>query len=188
MNKLIVTAHPSANGFTHKIANTYKKASLKKGDKVEILDLYRTDLKQDFLIFQDKHNFLDNRERRIIQEKIIRSSELIFIFPLWWWDAPAIMKNFIDSNFTPGFAYKFNKNNIPKGLLNDKMASVFITCDGPAWFYKIMFSPFKKIWILGILKFCGFRVNNFQIFDKMNRRDFSQLQKWLREIYKKASK
>jgi NAD(P)H dehydrogenase (quinone) len=34
-----------------------------------------------------------------IQAKITWADELIFIFPIWWGDAPAIVKNFIDCNF-----------------------------------------------------------------------------------------
>ncbi len=39
MNKLIITAHPSSHGFTHRIAGRYIKGSEKAGDDVELIDL-----------------------------------------------------------------------------------------------------------------------------------------------------
>jgi NAD(P)H dehydrogenase (quinone) len=45
MHSLIITAHPSSQGFTHAIAETYKEAKEKNGHTVEILNLYTTELK-----------------------------------------------------------------------------------------------------------------------------------------------
>ncbi len=53
MKTLIITAHPSSKGFTHAIAQALKEERESKGAHVEIIDLYRTDLKQDFLRFEE---------------------------------------------------------------------------------------------------------------------------------------
>jgi NAD(P)H dehydrogenase (quinone) len=109
MNKLIITANPSTQGFTHKIADTLAKLSTDKGDKIEILNLYTTPLRQDFLTYEDKTERPKNPITSKIQEKILWADELVFIFPIWWGDAPAIMKNFLDCNFSAGFAFKYLK-------------------------------------------------------------------------------
>lgn len=116
MKKLIITAHPSSQGFTHTIANTLQSLSEAKGDTIEILDLYKTELAQDFLRFEDRQNLEQDETTRKIQSKIAWADELVFIFPIWWGDAPAILKNFIDCNFHTGFAYKY-ENGKPVGLL-----------------------------------------------------------------------
>jgi putative NADPH-quinone reductase len=54
MKKLIITANPSSEGFSHKIADKLKELSLAKNDEVEILDLYKTNLKQDYLRYEKK--------------------------------------------------------------------------------------------------------------------------------------
>lgn len=53
MNTLIITAHPSQKNFTNTLAETYAKNSEEQGRQVEILNLYTTDLKQDFLRFEN---------------------------------------------------------------------------------------------------------------------------------------
>jgi putative NADPH-quinone reductase len=43
-------------------------------------------------------------------QKMIKESErLIFIYPVWWYNSPAMMKGFFDRVFTSGFAYNFRK-------------------------------------------------------------------------------
>lgn len=41
--------------------------------------------------------------------RIARAERLIFIYPVWWYGAPAMLKGFFDRVFTPGFAYNFKK-------------------------------------------------------------------------------
>jgi putative NADPH-quinone reductase len=38
--------------------------------------------------------------REHFQQKIAWADRLVFFFPLWWMDAPAILKNFLDMNLT----------------------------------------------------------------------------------------
>ncbi|VVB56944.1 Glutathione-regulated potassium-efflux system ancillary protein KefF [uncultured archaeon] len=43
------------------------------------------------------------------QQLITKAERLIFIYPVWWYGAPAMLKGFFDRVFTPGFAYNFKK-------------------------------------------------------------------------------
>lgn len=189
MKTLIITAHPSSKGFTHKISEEYRKGLEAKGHEVEVINLYKTDLNQDFLRFEDVRNFSQDKSREIIQKKIVDSNELVFIHPMWWMSMPAIMKNFIDNNLTSGFAYKYEKDKIfPVGLLKGKTARVFITCDGPRLLYILLANPYKKIWKYGILMFCGVRVRSVTLFDKMRKRSDEHKNKWLASVYNIAKK
>ena len=186
MKTLIITAHPSSKGFTHQIAKNYKDGAEKSGREVAIMDLYSDEFKQDYLSFEEIKNIPADSKRDKIQAKIKVADELIFIHPLWWWGMPAVMKNFVDQNITAGFAYHYEGSFLPKGLLKGKTASVFITCDGPAIFYKLFLSPFKIVWKYGILKFCGVRVVKIRLFDQMRKRNDNIKDKWLKEVYQLA--
>jgi len=187
MKILIITAHPSPKGFTHRIASTYKKAGEEIGHQVEILDLYRTNLKQGFLEFEDIKAMPADPVRDKIQAMISEADELVFIHPLWWLSMPAIMKNFIDINISAGFAYKFNKNHKTIGLLKTKTARVFITSDGSKYLFKFIFSPFKLVWKYGILGFCGMKLKPFRLYDRMRWRDEEEKGRWLDEVEKLAN-
>ncbi len=168
MKTLVITAHPSTKGFTHKIAQRYQSAQQAVGGDVRVIDLYRDmDYRQDFLSFEDaKGSWSGQDVRDRIQSDISWADELVFVCPMWWSGMPAIMKNFLDNNFTAGFAFTY-ENGRPKGLLSEKTVRLFMTADGP----KVMYAVIKPLlWILMskvIFGFCGMKMMSFDIFADM---------------------
>lgn len=162
---LVITAHPSSKGFTHQIAAAYKKGVESVGGSVEVLDLYTTDLKQDFLRFESPKEITPDSVRTAIQEKIAAADEIVFIHPLWWVGPPAILKNFLDQNLSAHFAFRYVNGKL-EGLLKGKTSCVFITCDGNRWLYTLMAMPFWSIWKFAVIEYCGMKLRAFKIMDK----------------------
>jgi putative NADPH-quinone reductase len=187
MKSLVITAHPSSLGFTHKIAESYKLGVENSGGEVEILDLYKESEKQGYLYFENIKEPSVDILRDSYQKKITEANNIVLIHPLWWGGMPAIMKNFIDCNFTPRFAYRYI-NGRPVGLLKGKTASVYITCDGSIWIYRILAIPFKVIWRFIILGLCGFKVKRISVLDKKFKRTESELNKFLEKVKKDGEK
>ena len=169
MKKLIVSANPSSTGFTHKIVSTLSELSQKNGDTVEIMDLYKTDLKQDFLSYENKKEMWKDDTTKKIQEKITWADELVFVFPIWWWDTPAIMKNFIDCNFGAGFAFQYDSNGKSTGLLKWKTARIIATSGAPSFFYKILLHV-QILWNMNRIAFCGIKQKSFTVFGNIDRK------------------
>ena len=171
MNILIVTAHPASRGFTHKIAERYKKEKEMKEDKVFIMDLYEKQYEQPFLCYENiKRDCNPTAAHKIIQEKIIWADEVVFVFPVWWFGPPAILKNFLDQNFTSGFAYQYNKSGVRKELLEGRTARIFATADGPRWVYFLFRFTAMMRWKHGVLGFCGIKLLSFDVFAEMFKR------------------
>jgi NAD(P)H dehydrogenase (quinone) len=179
MKSLLITAHPSPLGFTHKIAEAYKLGAESVGVSVEILDLYKEPVRQEYLSFEKKDgpDFL----RDSYQKKIKEADDIVFIHPMWWGAMPAILKNFIDCNFSSHFAFKY-VNGRPVGLLKGKTASVYITCNGSMWLYRLLGVPFKIIWGVITLRVCGLKVRKIQIFDKKFKRNEAELNNFLEKV------
>lgn len=169
MKKLIVTANPSVKAFTHKIAEKLEEVSKAAGQETEILDLYRTELRQDFLAFEDSKEMGRDETTKEIQKKIRWADEIVFVFPIWWGDAPAIMKNFIDCNFGAGFAFQY-VNGKPVGLLKGKAARVIATSGAPSFFYKVLLH-IQLLWSLNRIGFCGIEQKSFTVFGGMDSSD-----------------
>lgn len=93
------------------------------------------------------------------QKKIKESSKLIFIFPVWWNDMPAILKGFIDKVFKLKFAYVDSPRGV-KGLLkNIQNAEVITTSKSPTWYLKYFAgNSIQKVFINATLKQTG--INN----------------------------
>jgi NAD(P)H dehydrogenase (quinone) len=185
---LIITAHPSSQGFTHKIAAAFAEGARKVGKDVEIIDLYKTNLKQDFFTFEEKSDMVKaDPIRTAIQSKIRDASELVFIHPLWWMGMPAIMKNFIDINVASQFAFRYVKG-WPVGLLKGKKGHVFITCDGRMWLYWLMAMPFRIIWNFGILRFCGVKPVTFKVLSEKYKRSEEYLNIFLEMVRRRGER
>ncbi len=169
MRKLIISANPSTQGFSHKIVEKYSKLSEEKWDIVEVFNLYDTDLKQDFLRYENKKEIWKDEITKKIQDKIIWADELVFVFPIWWWDAPAIVKNFIDCNFGAGFAFQYDSNGKSTGLLTWKSARIIATSGAPSFFYKL-FLHIQILWNMNRIAYCGIKQKSFTVFGNMDSR------------------
>ncbi len=181
MNKLVIVANPSSKSFSHSIAEKIMNLSKQKWDTVEVLDLYTTDLKQDFLRYEDKKDVWNDETTKQIQKKILWADELVLIFPIWWGDAPAIMKNFFDCNFNTWFAFNYVERK-KVWLLTWKSARIIATSGAPAFFYKIMLH-IQLLWNMNRIGFCWIKQKSFTIFWDVDLQETDK-NKYLQEIEK----
>ena len=116
---LIVYAHPDAHDSHNAAIKRHVEENLKgRAKEYETIDLYAEGfnplLSAQAAIGKGEPDGLVEK----YQGKIAKSERLIFIFPIWWYAPPAILKGFFDRVFTAGFAYNFRKEpSMPKALL-----------------------------------------------------------------------
>ena len=164
-NILIIVAHPKKDSFSFAMANTYKEISEKRGDKVELLDLYRNEQQQPFFTYDNANTLSTDAAMQYYQDKIAKADELVFVFPYWWGSFPAILKNFFDWNLSKGFAFKY-VNSRPKGLLTDKTVKIFTTTGAPKFIYTLTGANrrLKNMIKEQIIEFCGMKLEGCHIF------------------------
>jgi NAD(P)H dehydrogenase (quinone) len=111
MNVLIVYSHPSKQSYTAQILEDLKAELLQRTITVEVSDLYAMDFQP--ILTEAEYN----REAKgqpaplpedivLEHQKINRADCIIFLYPVWWCDCPAILKGWFDRVYTVGFAYK----------------------------------------------------------------------------------
>lgn len=98
MKRLIIFSHPSKNSFNFSITKKIIEISQKNNIEIDFLDLYEKP--QNFLRYENQKNIDFEPQRENIQKRISEADELIFVYPIWWNDVPAILKNFFDQNFS----------------------------------------------------------------------------------------
>ncbi len=176
MKTLIITAHPSSQGKTHRIAESYKKSAERRGREVEILDLYKTEYQLPFYSFENLRETPPHANVKPLQDMITAADEIVFVHPIWWGNMPAICKNFLDHVFASRFAFRYNQNGHAEGMLTGKTARVFLTSGAPrplAWFaYEFFFSPLQFIWKMFILNHCGLKVTSFWVLPGCNAKGY----------------
>ncbi len=192
MRVLILVAHPQKNSFSHKIASAYKDGALAAGHSIDLLDVYTTPLQLGFLKPESKTEHATQQPiREALQAKITNADEIVIIHPLWWGGPPAILKNFIDQVFTPGFAYRPARKKfllpgrlslMPQRLLKGRRVRLFVTCDSQRWTNTLRLMPHLVTWDMYVFRVCGLRLASFHMFDYMKRRDDLTRAKWLAKV------
>ncbi|MBL7930112.1 MAG: NAD(P)H-dependent oxidoreductase [Bacteroidia bacterium] len=166
---LIIYAHPDPQSFNHAILETTTSLLRTNGKSFQVVDLYAVNFNPVMSAKEVKGAL--SEETKHYQQLIKKSTSIIFIFPVWWFRAPAILEGFCDKVFTPGFAYRFKKiigiYGIPLPMLRDKTVRAFITHGAPALPVKtIYFNAVKYRFLLGFLSFSFylFRCRIFQFW------------------------
>ncbi|MCP4481659.1 MAG: flavodoxin family protein [bacterium] len=163
---LIFYAHPNKDGFSGCfLKNTCERLD-NLGREFEVLDLY--EMNYNPLLLPKEHYSsghdelsLENKE---IQLKISAANKLIFIYPTWWQNMPAILKGLFDRVLVKGFGFRFNKRGMYFGLLKGRKAVIFTNTGAPKFFIWLLASNrslrnIKK----DILGFCGIKSRAFSI-------------------------
>ncbi|MBU0706024.1 NAD(P)H-dependent oxidoreductase [Patescibacteria group bacterium] len=159
MKALVIYAHPSIESFNHALLEAFLKGLKKAGHEYELIDLYRDGFNP-VLAEVSSHAELGD-DVKVYQEKIKAADCLAFIFPIFWFRAPAMLEGFIDRVFSAGFAFKYVKS-VPHGLLKGKKAVVIETYGGPGWYYNLIMSRIPWRRFKSVLTFCGIKITDHQ--------------------------
>lgn len=171
MNTVIVYAHPWDKSYNHAILDSVTTGLASSGHQVDLIDLYRDGFDpvlpvSDLALYSAGKS--DDPTVKEYQERLSRAEHLFFVFPVWWYDVPAILKGFLDRVLLKSWAYDYSASGIPKGLLGFiEKTTVISTMKSPSWYYKLLYrGALKSSFIKGTLKFCGLK--NIKWFDICN--------------------
>jgi NAD(P)H dehydrogenase (quinone) len=115
MKVFIVYAHPCEDSFTRHVRDRFIEGLKSSGHSYILSDLYQMNFKTDLDEDEYRREAFYRREDPLAddviqeQEKINASEAIVFIYPLFWTDAPAKLKGWFDRVWTYGFAYGENR-------------------------------------------------------------------------------
>jgi len=178
---IIIYAHPNKRGFCGNIlSQTIEQLKSQKVD-FDIIDLY--EIGYNPIMTNEEHytsgGYEVSQQNKKFQEMITNTKNLIFIYPTWWQNMPAILKGFIDRVFTARFAFKY-EGKIPVKLLKGRNAVIFTTSGGPRIFSRFYWGDRAvKVLTKDALRFCGIRAKGFPIGNaqKLNDKKIQIIQK-----------
>jgi len=125
MHVFIVYAHPCEDSFTREIRDSFIAGIESSGHSYTLSDLYG----MNFITDMSEAEYLREAyyqndipvpaDAAAEHEKINSSDAIVFIFPLFWSDAPAKLVGWFDRVWTYGFAYGENRamKQLEKGLV-----------------------------------------------------------------------
>ena len=114
MRVFVVYCHPSESSFTHKVYEQFLKGLAAAGHEAVVSDLYKmnfkTDLSEEEYLRETYYRADMPLPEDVVaeQEKIQSSDAIVFIYPVFWTEAPAKLVGWFDRVWTTGFAYSPN--------------------------------------------------------------------------------
>lgn len=155
-NILIINGHPNPKSYCNALTDAYEQGASTQDANITRINLYnlKFDLNLEFG-YQKRKDLEPDLQNSI--DLILAADHIVWIFPMWWYSTPALLKGFIDRTFLPGITYgKTEGNGFPPKLLKGKSSRIIITADTPRWYdYLFMKSPAINQFKKGTLQFCG---------------------------------
>ena len=154
---LLIDGHPDADRarFVHALADAYAQGARGAGHEARRVDLATLD----FPLLRSRGEWTDQPPCPAIadaQEAIRWAEHLVFFYPLWLGDVPALLKAFLEQVARPGFALA--EGRMPRPLLGGRSARIVVTMGMPAFFYRFYFGAHSvKSFERNILKLAGIK-------------------------------
>lgn len=143
MRILVVYCHPVESSFCSALHQAVVHTLKSKGHAVDDCDLYAEGFnpvlsREERLMYNDPPNNLV--EAKPYADRVMQAHALVFVFPVWNFGLPAMLKGFIDRVLVPGVSFHMDeRGRIVPGLVHLRQIHAVTTYGVPRW----------KAWWLG---------------------------------------
>jgi NAD(P)H dehydrogenase (quinone) len=189
---LVILGHPRLESYGNALSQAYARGAKEAGAEVKHLDLAQLEFSVNVVRSFDYDNNVDDIEPSLkeAQALVKWADHLVFVYPTFWGDMPALLKAFIDRAFLPNFAFKYRKGSaFPEQLLKGKTAHIITTMDAPVFFYQLMYrSPGTNALKRAVLHFCGVKPVHVTSIGRVRYLNEEQRKGWLGRIQKLAAR
>ena len=184
MKAFIVYCHPSEDSFTSHVRDSFIKGIVDSGNEYILSDLYKMDFKSDMTEqeYLRDANYRDTPDVAADvlaeHEKINSADAIVFIYPVFWTEAPAKLVGWFDRVWSYGFAYGENRKMkmLDKGL---------ILCSAGNPLERLeqfgLLDTMKKV-MLGDRLFNRVKRAEFIVFDSTSRENPQREQNWEKNL------
>lgn len=187
-NALIVTAHPVANALSHSLAARIADRLREQGTQVEIADLHAEAftpamLRSDLEVYHGDANALPADILRE-QQRVERADMLVFVFPVYWWSVPGLLKGWFDRVLTLNWAYKVAEDGRIVGNLRDVPVRLVATGGSDLnGFDKHGYSTAMQTQLVeGVFGFCGLKDVTLDILYEADSATPEQVDAFLKKL------
>ena len=185
---LIIFAHPSHQSYNFGILQKVVEGLGEKRHEIQVNDLYAQRFDPAMTEEELRKQVPDTILRE--QEKVAWANTLFFIFPVWWWSPPAILKGWLERVLCLDFAFTYDiKRNGYVGTLQNRKAVIISTGSSDPGSYPIGWQAASHTSYVGdILAISGVVVIKQMHFPNVHQyRSPSDLDEYLSDAYTFAS-
>ena len=184
MAKIVIfVGHPQRDSFCAALGEAYLRGAQEGEHSAQLFVLGR--MKFD-AILREGCRRLQPLEADLAhaRDAFLASDHVVFIFPLWCGDMPAIMKGFIERLVQPELL-KIQESGDEANwkVFWGKSARVIMTMGMPGWFYRYYYGAHAlKLLRRNILHFMGIKPVRSKIYGRVTAVSGDTRKEWLREV------
>jgi NAD(P)H dehydrogenase (quinone) len=164
MRVLVVFAHPLTESFSGTLAATVRRTLESAGHETVFTDLYREHFDPVLTDTERASQYRgagDSSGVASYVDELRRAEGIVFVFPHWWFNVPAILKGYFDRVWTPGVAFRHasDRGRTEPLLTNLRKVWVVTTYSSSRWMVSVvMRNPTRRLFRIGLLRRCARRV------------------------------
>lgn len=148
MRILAVHAHPDETSFNRALFHAATARLEARGHAVDRLDLYAEDFDPRLSVEERRgyHAIPQNRDQVAAHvERLMAAEALVFVYPVWNYGFPAILKGWFDRVFLPGVSFTLENGAVRPALQHVRRLSVVTTYGGTRFRTMVMGDPPRRI-------------------------------------------
>ena len=157
MKTLVVYCHPNPQSFSAALYTHTVETLKAQGHELRCFDLYAENF-QPILTLEEREAYLPNPGLIAARvqphvDALKWAEHLVFVFPIWFYGPPAMLKGWFERVWLPGVAFlppqQKGKAAVP-GLRHIHRLTVVTHGGAPWWWLKVMGDPAKKLFMRGL--------------------------------------
>ncbi len=161
MRVQVITAHPLEGSLCDAVRRRVVGTLRRRGDRVADTDLYREGFRPAMTRAERLAYFSEEPDTAAVGDYVDRlrwAEALVFCFPVWWGDMPAMLKGYFDRVWVPGVAFHPPERGgrLRPGLTHIRRLGVVATYGSPWWYMKfVQRDPVKAVFLRSIKPLLG---------------------------------
>lgn len=175
MRVLLIHAHPLADSFSAVVRDAVRRGLEAAGHAVTVLDLHAEGF-DPRMAAEERRTYHDEAVNQRGKERyvaLLRDAEgIVFVFPVWSFGVPAILKGFFDRLLMPGVGFHLRDGKAKPGLTHVQSVMGVATYGRPQWLVRLFIGDLPRRQIVRYFRWmCGFwstRARYVALYDMNN--------------------
>jgi NAD(P)H dehydrogenase (quinone) len=179
----IVVGNPQRSSYSEALGKAYQRGAESGGHEAELFALAHMNF--DAILREGYHREQPLEPDLVAARQALGACDhLVFVFPLWCGDMPAIMKGFIERVLQGDLrAIQKSGGKAPWKIFKGKSARIIMTMGMPGWFYRWYYGAHAlKLLRRNVLHFIGVSPVRSTIYGMVEVVGDETRQQWLREV------
>lgn len=178
----VILGHPNPNSFCGALASAYAEGARKAGCAVRRIDI--SSLNFDPILHGGfKGDQLEEQDVLEARETLSWADHHVWIWPVWYGFAPALVKGFVERVMVPGFAVEpLHHPPYYRPLLTGRTGRVIVTMQMPLVAYRLLAgSRATRIFRKQILEFIGLKPVKETLYCRVEDSSDAKRAAWLKQ-------